>query len=190
MPLSTSISVAKVMARRPNVPGVHGPKQVRKRLSTYGTQLREKQRAKLLYNLRERQFSRYAQEAVSKTGDTGKFLVQMLELRLENVVFRMGFAKTRQQARQMVSHKFFTVNGRTVNIRSYRVRPGDEISIKETKREKKLMPEILKHAESVLVPSWLLVDLQNGTGKVLSVPEGDELQQPFDPTLIIEFYSR
>ena len=190
MPLSTSSSVAKTMQRRSYAPGVHGPKQVQKRLSTYGTKLREKQRAKLIYNLREKQFLNYYKSAVTKQGDTSKILMQMLEMRLENAVFRMGFAKTRQQARQLVSHKFFTVNGKPVNVRSYHVRPGDEVAFKSTKLNKKLMPELMKNAESVKVPSWVAVDINRGAGKVLSVPDGDELQQPFDPKLIIEFYSR
>ncbi len=190
IPLSASSSVTKVMQRRQYAPGVHGPKQVQKRLSTYGTQLREKQRAKLIYNLRERQFRNYCKDAVTKQGDTGKILLQMLELRLENVVFRLGLAKTRQQARQLVSHKFFTVNGKPVNIRSYHVKPGDEVSIKATKMNKKLMPELMKNAETTKVPGWLALDMTRGAGKVLAVPEGDDLQQPFDPKLIIEFYSR
>ena len=190
IPLSSSVSVAKVMQRRPYGPGVHGPEQKRRRVSTYGLQLREKQKAKLLYNLREKQFRNYYKKAIAKEGDTGETLVQMLELRLENVVYRMGFAKTRQQARQLVSHKFFTVNGRTVNIRSYKVSPGDEISFKETKKQKAIIPELMKHAETIKVPSWLSVDIASGTGKVLSAPDGEDLKQPFDPKLIIEFYSR
>lgn len=192
IPLSPSISVAKVMQRRPYGPGQHGPGSMRKRkrVSTYGLQLREKQKAKLLYNLREKQFRNYYKKAINMDGDTGETLVRMLELRLENVVYRMGFAKTRQQARQMVSHKFFTVNDKTVNIRSYKVKPGDVIAFKENKKEKKLLPEILEHAENATIPSWLSVDIKKGSGQVLSTPEGDDLKQPFDPKLIIEFYSR
>lgn len=190
IPLSPSVSIAKVMQRRPYGPGVHGPSHKRKRVSTYGLQLREKQKAKLLYNLREKQFRGYYKKAIRMEGDTGELLVRMLELRLENVVFRMGFAKTRQQARQMVSHKYFTVNGTPVNIRSYKVKSGDTIAFKDNKKNKKLTAEMLEHAETVTVPSWLSVDNKAGTGQVLSEPGGDDLKQPFDPKLIIEFYSR
>lgn len=190
IPLSPSVSIAKVMQRRAYGPGVHGPKQTRKRVSTYGLQLREKQKAKLIYDLREKQFLNYYKKAIRVDGDTGEILVRLLELRLENVVLRMGFAKTRQQARQLVSHKFFTVNGKPVNIRSYKVRPGDVVAFKDTKKEKKIMPDLFEHADTVTVPSWLSVDKKAGSGQVLSEPEGDDLKQLFDPKLIIEFYSR
>jgi len=192
IPLSPSTSIAKVMARRPYGPGVHGPKSNGrpKRMSIYGTQLREKQKAKLIYNIREKQFRNYYTKAVARDGETGQELIKMLETRLDNVVFRLGFAKTRQQSRQLVSHKFFLVNGRSVNIPSYTVKPGDEITIKENKRGKAIMPELMKHAEESTIPSWLQSDSQNGQGKVLSVPEGEDLKQPFDLKLIIEFYSR
>ncbi|PIR47960.1 30S ribosomal protein S4 [Candidatus Uhrbacteria bacterium CG10_big_fil_rev_8_21_14_0_10_50_16] len=190
IPLSPSVSIAKVMQRRPYGPGMHGPKQTRKRVSTYGLQLREKQKAKLLYDLREKQFRNYYKKAIRTDGDTGVILIRLLELRLENVVLKMGFAKTRQQARQLVSHKYFTVNGIPVNIRSYKVKSGDIVAFKDTKKDKKIMPDLLVHAETVTVPSWLSVDVKKGSGQVLSEPEGDDLNQPFDPTLIIEFYSR
>ena len=190
IPLSPSISIAKVMAKRQYGPGVHGPKQRRGRTSTYGLQLREKQRAKLLYGLREKQFYGYYLKAIKKQGDTGEMLIQALETRLDNTVFRLGFAKTRQQARQLVGHKFFLVNGKSVNIPSYSVRPGEEITFKDTKKAKAIMPELLKNAEEARVPSWLQTDAKSGNGKVLSLPEGEDLNQPFDPKLIIEFYSR
>jgi small subunit ribosomal protein S4 len=190
IPLSPSISIAKVMSRRPYGPGVHGPKQRRGRVSIYGLQLREKQKAKLLYGLREKQFRNYYEKAIQKQGDTGELLIQSLELRLDNAVHRLGFAKTRQQSRQLVTHKFFTVNGTTVNVPSYVVRPGDVIAFKETKKAKPIMPELLKNAEEAKIPSWLQTDAKAGSGTVLSEPEGDDLNQPFDTKLIIEFYSR
>lgn len=189
-PLSASVSIAKVMSRRQYGPGVHGPNPSRRRMSTYGLQLREKQKAKRLYDLRERQFRNYFTKAVNRQGNTGELLVRALEMRLENVVFRLGFTKTRQQARQLVSHKFFTVNGKTVNIRSYQVSVGDEIALKETKKNKTIVAELQKHAENTTVPSWLTADSKTLSGKVLSAPEGEDLQQVFDPKLIIEFYSR
>ncbi|MBI2476587.1 30S ribosomal protein S4, partial [Candidatus Uhrbacteria bacterium] len=131
--LSASSSIAKVLARRPFAPGVHGPKQKPTgRMSAFGLQLREKQKAKRVYDIRERQFRNYFKKAVKRQGNTAELMMQDLEMRLDNVVFRMGFAKTRQQARQLVSHKFFLVNGKGTNIRSYHVRPGDEIQLKST----------------------------------------------------------
>jgi small subunit ribosomal protein S4 len=147
------------------------------RLSSYGEQLREKQKAKRLYNVMERQFRKYFEEAKLQKGNTADTLVQLLELRLDNVVNRLGFAKTRRQARQMISHGF-------------RVRVGDVIGIKDTKREKSLtnqIPELLTNHES---PMWLTVDTAAMSGKVTSLPEGEDLRSVFDPTLIVEFYSR
>jgi len=190
IPLSPSISIAKVMSRRPYGPGMHGPKQRRGRVSIYGLQLREKQKAKLLYGLREKQFRNYYEKAIIQQGDTGDLLIQSLELRLDNVVHRLGFAKTRQQSRQLVTHKFFTVNGITVNVPSYVVRPSDVIAVKETKKNKPIMPELLKNAEEANIPGWLQTDAKAGSGTVLSEPVGDDLKQPFDTKLIIEFYSR
>lgn len=190
IPLSPSISVAKVMSRRPYGPGVHGPKQRRGRVSIFGSQLREKQKAKLLYGLREKQFRNYYEKAIIQKGDTGELLIQSLELRLDNVVFRLGFAKTRQQSRQLVTHKFFTVNGVTVNVPSYAVRSGDIIAFKDTKKGKAIMPELINNAEETNIPGWLQTDAKSGSGTVLSEPVGDDLKQPFDTKLIIEFYSR
>lgn len=189
-PLSASQGVAKALARRAYGPGVQGVKQTRRRMSSYGLQLREKQKAKRLYDIRERQFRNYIEKAVQRKGNTSAMLIQELELRLDNTVFRLGFARTRQQARQLVSHKFFQVNGKTVNIRSYQVRPGDEVSLKPIKQGKHIVADIQQYAATVTVPSWLVADAVALSGRVLSVPEGEDLNQVFDPKLIIEFYSR
>jgi small subunit ribosomal protein S4 len=178
--------------RRPYPPGVHGPltKRGGPRLSGYGKQLREKQKAKRLYNLMERQFRRYFEMARGKRGNTATFLVQILERRLDNVVYRLGFAKTRRQARQMVSHGFFTVNGTPVNIPSHLVRVGDDIRIKETKINTELvkgLAERLTHAEPA---RWLHLDVSSSFGKVVALPEGEDLETVFDPTMIVELYSR
>lgn len=178
--------------KRSYPPGVHGPKQIRRRsrLSSYGQQLREKQKAKRLYNVMERQFRRYFEEASRKTGNTADILVQLLELRLDNVVNRLGFAKTRRQARQMISHGFIEVNGKRVDIPSYRVRVGDVITIKEAKREKTLAKQIPELAAASETPKWLTSDAASMSGKITSIPEGEDLRSVFDPTLIVEFYSR
>ncbi len=188
--LAASSSIAKVLSRRQYGPGQHGPSERRRRMSTYGLQLREKQKAKNLYDIRERQFRNYFQKAIRREGNTADLLIQDLELRLDNVLFRMGLVKTRQQARQLVSHKFFMVNGKSVNIRSYRVKPGDEVSLKPTKKDKAVVTELKEFAASATVPAWLQADASTLSGRVLSVPEGEDLQQVFDPKLIIEFYSR
>jgi small subunit ribosomal protein S4 len=178
--------------RRPFPPGVHGPAQMKRRprLSSYGTQLREKQKAKRLYNVMERQFRRYFENASKKKGNTATYLIQLLETRLDNVVYRLGLALTRRQARQMVSHGFFTVNGKPVNIPSYQLRPGNIVAVKESKRTKGLLGNIQERLAKTEAPKWLSLEAANLTGKVVALPEGEDLRQVFDPTLIVEFYSR
>jgi len=176
--------------RRPTTPGVHGPSQRRVRLSSFGIQLREKQKARRLYRLMEKQFSKYVSEALQKTGNTAEILVQFLEMRLDNVVYRLGFGKTRGQAKQMVSHGFIMVNGVSVDVPSYRVRPGDVITIKESKQKTILMETVKNNASRGETPLWLSKDLATFSGKVTSLPEGADLKQVFDPTLIVEYYSR
>ncbi len=180
--------------RRAFPPGVHGPASLkqRPRLSSYALQLREKQKAKRLYGVMERQFRRYFEEASGKTGNTSDFLVQTLETRLDNVVYRLGLALTRRQARQMVSHGFFTVNGGVVDIPSYRVETGDVIALKENKRKKGIVQQTSERLSKGKgeTPRWLTLDVASVTGKVTSLPEGEDLRQVFDPRLIVEFYSR
>lgn len=182
----------KWVNRRPYPPGVHGPAQAKRRprLSGYALQLLEKQRAKAVYGLRERQFRSYFNRAKLKKGNTATFLMEILERRLDNVIFRLGFAATRRQARQAVTHRFFQINGKTVDIPSYQVRPGEQISVRETKKGKGLSTQMTAHATKHEVPKWLVADASALTGKVTAVPEGEDLRQVFDPTLIVEFYSR
>lgn len=182
----------KWVNRRPYPPGVHGPAQSKRRprVSGYGLQLLEKQRAKAVYGLRERQFRSYFNRAKLKKGNTATFLMEILERRLDNVVFRLGFASTRRQARQAVTHGFFQINGKTVDIPSYQVRPGEVIAVRDTKKKKGLATQMTAHAAKHEVPKWLVADANALTGKVTAVPEGEDLRQVFDPTLIIEFYSR
>lgn len=175
--------------RRQYPPGAHGP-TARPRVTEYGRQLREKQKAKRLYGISERQFRNYFEKAISQKGETGENLVRMLETRLDNAVFRAGFTKSRPAARQAVSHAHVDVNGRRVDIPSFHVKPGDVIRIRDSKRKKGLwtsLEEKMKHYEA---PSWIVVDPKALEAKVTSAPAEQELQQPFDPTLIVEFYSR
>jgi small subunit ribosomal protein S4 len=177
------------VTRRAFPPGQHGPTS-RTRLTPYGIQLREKQKAKRIYGLMERQFRNYFEDAATKTGDTGIFLRQYLELRLDNAVYRLGFAKSRQQSRQMVGHGLLTVNGKDVDIPSFQMRPGDVIGIKDTKKAKKIFSEAKERLSKVQAPGWLALDLENLAGKVISRPTAEELDKSFDAKLIVEFYSR
>ncbi len=192
VPLSDAAKHAKALSRRPFAPGVHGPDS-RVRLTDYAKQLRQKQIAKRIYGLNERQFSNVFAEVSGKRGNTAEMLVQTLESRLDNVVYRAGFAKTRPAARQAVSHAHIEVNGKKVNIPSYRVRSGDIVSVRETKKAKGNWSQAVDAAAPKKeMPSWLAADT---TGKPLSVkvtgvPQGTELQQLFDTKLIVEFYSR
>lgn len=177
--------------KRPYPPGVHGPKQVRRsKLSGYGVQLREKQKAKRLYNLMEKQFRTYFEKASNSPDDTGQMMIQRLERRLDNVIYRFGFASTRRQARQMVSHGFIQINGKKVNIPSYIVSVGEEIAIRESKKKKALLKETQERLKQHQTPGWLTIDEVALSGKVTSLPEKDDLKTIFDPKLIVEFYSR
>lgn len=177
------------LKRRPYAPGVHGPTG-RIRMTEYGKQLREKQKAKRLYGVSEEQFRNYYKKSLKMKGNTGEMLVRMLEMRLDNAVFRAGFVKSRPAARQAVSHAQFDVNGKRVDVASYAVRPGDVISVRETKRNKGPWKQLAESAQAAQAPSWLSVDAKDLKTKVTSTPSGEELKQVFDPKLIIEFYSR
>lgn len=186
--LSVSSSILKVMQRRAYAPGAHGKAGMRPpKVSAYGTQLREKQKAKRLYGIMEKQFRNYFEKSTRMTGNTGENLGRLLEMRLDNAVFRLGFAKTRPQARQMVSHAMFLVNGKKVNIASYQVGVGDIISIRDNKKEKKVFSDLGDRVKTHTVPGWL--HLEDLKGKIVSVPAGDDLKEAYDPKLIIEFYS-
>lgn len=182
----------KYVRRRAYPPGVHGPKQAknRSRLSAFGEQLREKQKAKAIYGILEKQFSGYFEKASRKQGNTAESLVRLLELRLDNVVYRLGWARTRRQARQIVNHGFILVNGNSVDIPSYSVSMGDELAIKPSKIEKGIIKMIPEAVNLGTLPRWIARDEKAVTGKITSIPEGEDLDQGFDPTLIVEFYSR
>lgn len=171
-------------------PGQHGRTQGRKKLSDYGVRQQEKQKLKYLYGgLREGQFRRYFEEASKTAGNTGIVLLQLLERRLDNVVYRLGFAKTRRQARQLVSHGHFLVNGKKVNIPSYRLDKNDIVEVVEGSKNISLFKENLESKDIRSVPKWLELDKDNLRGKVVEIPEEIELEIPVKVQYVIEFYS-
>lgn len=177
------------IVKRNYPPGAHGVKGA-PRLSEYGRQLKEKQKAKRIYGIVEKQCRKYYVKAIGKKGNTGELFSRFLEKRFDNVIFRLGLASSRTQARQMVSHGFFKVNDKKVNIPSYEVKNGDIISIKKEKVSRKPFEKLDEKLKSKELPSWLSLDLAEMKGKVISDPRGDDLKMQFDPTLIVEFYSR
>lgn len=176
------------ISRRAYAPGQHGAQ--RKKLSEYGVQLREKQKAKRFYGLLESQFRKYFEMASRKKGITGELLLQILETRLDNVVYRMGFATTRAEARQLVTHGHFEVNGKRVNIPSYLVKVNDTISVCEKSRKSVRFKEILDVTGSKVVPKWLEVDQENLTGKVVALPTREDIDLQVQEHLIVELYSK
>lgn len=175
--------------KRNYAPGVHGPKG-RGKLTDFGQQLMEKQKAKWTYGILEKQFLTYYDEATRKTGEAGENLLQLLEMRLDNVVFRLGFAPSRAEARQVVNHGAFTVNGKHVDIPSFQVRVGEVIALSPSGQKSKLFANLKETLDKKQAPSWLSLDAKNLSGKVLDKPKGQELENVFDVRSIIEFYSR
>ena len=175
-----------------NKPGQHGAAGARKgKLSDYATQLREKQKLKRIYGMLERQFRGYYAKAARRKGNTGDTLLQLLEMRLDNVVYRMGFAVTRPQARQMVSHCSVLVNGKSVNLPSYQVKAGDTISLTERAQKHLAVAEALTiSAQMDLVPAWMDVDAKKFSGVFKSVPERSDLPSDINEALIVELYSK
>ena len=164
--------------------------QGRKKVTEYGLQLREKQRARRIYGVLERQFSRYFDIAERQQGITGENLLRLLERRLDNVVYRLGFARSRAEARQLVRHGHFTVNDKKVNIPSFLVRSGDEIAVSEKSRELPLFVEIIEAAAQKTPPVWLEVDLEKMRWRVLGLPNREDIDVPIQEHLIVELYSR
>ena len=174
-------------------PGQHGAGTGarRSKLSDYALQLREKQKVKRIYGLLERQFRSYYQKASGQKGNTGENLLRMLESRLDNVVYRMGFAVTRAAARQLVSHAAVRVNGKKVNLPSYQVRPGDEIALSERAKSQLRVQESLTVSQEMdLAPSWVEVDAKKATGLFKALPERSDLPSDINESLIIELYSK
>jgi small subunit ribosomal protein S4 len=181
---------SKSLERKNYRPGMHGPKGARRKQSDYAIALGEKQKLRYQYGLLERQFRRIFQNALRKRGVTGETLLQLLETRLDNVVYRLGLANTRNAARQLVSHGHVQVNGRNVNIASYNVKGGDEIAIKDKPKSRQLALRYLDLTQIVPVPDWLTVDRDALKGKVARIPSRDEMQPIVNEQLIVELYSR
>jgi small subunit ribosomal protein S4 len=172
--------------RRPYPPGQHGRGRVRQ--SEYRHQLREKQKARRYYQLLEKQFRSYYDKASRQPGVTGENLLRLLERRLDNVVVRLGFAASRRQAKQLVGHRHFLVNGRRVNKASYQLRPGDVISVRDNSRARAVISEATELTATV--PAWLQADYDSLTAKVLRLPEREEISTPVQEQLIVELYSK
>ena len=171
-----------------NGPGQHGAR--RGRLSDYAIQMRKKQKIRRLYDVLERQFRRYFAEASRRKGATGELLLQLLESRLDNVVYRMGFGSTRAEARQLVSHKSILVNGQVVNIPSFQVKVGDVISVREKAKKQVRIQEALQLAAQVGLPSWVSVDIDKQEGVFRNVPDRADLYSDINEQLVVEFYSK
>ena len=165
-------------------------KRANRKMSEYGLQLREKLKAKFIYGVLEKPFRNYYEKADQMPGLTGPNLMSLLELRLDNVIFRLGFARTRREARQIVDHKHVLVNGKQVNIPSYLVKAGDQIEIKESKQSSQRYKDILEVTGGRLVPEWLDVDQEAFKGTVKEVPSRDAIDVPVDEMLIVELYSK
>lgn len=177
-------------AGRSYAPGQHGQGQARKKVSEYGIQLREKQKARRIYGLLEGQFRTYFEKAERQKGITGENLLITLERRLDNVVYRLGFANSRNQARQLVRHGHFTVNGHRVDIPSYLIKADDVIQVKEGSKESPLLKEIAEGVGHKTVPAWLEVSASDMSGKVVRYPTREEIDVPIQEHLIVELYSR
>ena len=174
--------------RRAYAPGQHG--QGRKKVSEYGLQLREKQKTRRIYGILEGQFRRYFDKAERQQGVTGENLLRLLERRLDNVIYRLGLGSSRNEARQLVRHGHFTVNGRKVNIPSYLLRAGDVIAVREKSKESPRIKELLERAADRTPPAWLEYDADQATGRVIALPARDQIDAPVQEHLIVELYSR
>lgn len=177
--------------KRSYPPGMHGPqRQFRRKASDYALQLREKQKARRIYGVFERQFRRYFSDAERRRGLTGTNLLITLEFRLDNVIYRLGLAESRPQARQMVRHGHILVNGSRLNIPSYLTRPGDTISIAEESKSSPLFAGVAESLNDRMVPGWLSLNAANMTGTVVSVPSREDIDVSLEEQLIVEYYSR
>lgn len=176
--------------RRSYPPGQHGPMQLRVKLSDYGIRLREKQKVKRIYGISEKQMRKYYDMAINMPGQAGHNLLQLLERRLDNVVYRLGFAQSRAQARQMVNHGFFLVNGKPVDIPSFLVKPGDVIELREKYRNNPIIQESLEVRQQRGIPAWLELEPENFRGRVKTLPSREDITMPIQESYIIEFYSR
>lgn len=181
---------SKALERKNYPPGMHGPKGSRRKQSDYALALAEKQKLRLMYGLMERQFRGYYEKAASMRGVTGQLMLQFLELRLDNVVFRLGFANTRRGARQMVGHGHVAVNGRKVDISSYQVKAGDTITVRERPKSKQLGNRGVELTQIVPVPDWMTVNRESLSGHIVRLPSREEIAPIVNEQLIVELYSR
>ena len=179
----------RLLNKKPYTPGQHGPTR-RRRLSNYGVQLKEKQKIKAMYGVLERQFRNYFHKAEKMTGETGTNLLQLLECRLDNVVYRLGLASTRSQARQMVSHAHFLLNNRKCNYPSATVKPGDVIQVREHSKRMEIIMDAMKRIKGDIGLPWLELDKAKMTGTFLAVPERDEMALTVNEQLVVELYSK
>jgi len=178
----------RLLSKKGYRPGQHG--QTGKRFSTYSTQLQEKQKIKFTYGMLEKQFRTYFKKASQMKGETGLNLLVLLESRLDNVVYKFGFAPTRSSARQLVSHAHFTVNGVKVNIASYRLKPGDVVQVREKSKKLDIILNAIKMVKGDLSVSWLSVDKAKMEGTFVNYPERDEIDLTMNEQLVVEYYSR
>ena len=176
------------LERRNTAPGQHGA--AKKKMGEYGLQLREKQTTRRYYGVLERQFKNYYEEAARKEGMTGENLLILLERRLDNTVFRMGLAESHREARQLVLHAHFTLNGKKVNIPSILVKPGDVIAVKEASRSSAKIKGLVEALESKTAPKWIELDKTNVTAKIVAKPARDDVEFPFEEQRIVELYSK
>ncbi len=175
--------------RRSYAPGMHG-QNMRRKPSEYALQLREKQKTKRIYGVLENQFRTYYSKAARRKGVTGELLLQMLECRLDNMIYRLGFAPSRKSARQLVRHRHIAVNGRTVDIPSFQVSPGDTVQVREKSRQLQLIHDALKRTGDAGQSSWLSVDKVNLSGTLVEYPKRDDIPTPVEEQLIVELYSK
>ena len=178
----------RLLSKKGYRPGQHG--QAGKRFSTYSTQLQEKQKIKFTYGMLEKQFRTYFKKATQMKGETGLNLLVLLESRLDNVVYKLGFAPTRSSARQLVSHAHFMVNGVKVNIASYRLKPGDMVQVREKSKKLDIILNAIKMVKGDLSVSWLSVDKAKMEGTFVNYPERDEIDLTMNEQLVVEYYSR
>ncbi|MDR1391811.1 MAG: 30S ribosomal protein S4 [Clostridiales bacterium] len=185
----------RVLGLSPTLVGIakqskRNPRASRRKSSNYGTQLKEKQKAKFVYGVLEKQFRNYYKRASESKDNTGEKLLQILESRLDNVAFRLGFAKTRRESRQLVTHGHFTVNGHKVNIPSFLVKIGDVIEIREKSKSNKKIKSILETLGNIAVPRWLVLDKEKTKGEVLILPSKEDIDLPVEVHFIVELYSK
>lgn len=178
------------LVKRNYPPGIHGPKQGKPRLTGYGTQLREKQKLKRIYGILEKQLRIYFDKSIRQKGETGENLLQLLEMRLDNIIYRTGFAPSRNLARQLVNHGHFLVNNKKVNIPSFQLKQGDVITLKKSSKDYAPFRDLGKKLENEQIIDWIEVNPSELSIKIVAVPLKDDIKQPFDVNVVVEYYSR